>query len=368
MSRFWRHGETFQKKHWAFGMSYKFQDSWSNLKPVTAQMEWVKLSKYKWRMLELGLSSQSCLVGFEIRSVRNISQKRLVVDGEFGLWHFFFRMWCTNLQLLMGFWSLKLAWEVFIWKQLKFSVIQVLGREALEAQKNLRFHHLRRQSLVLCERDWGAQEIRKLNAGFKVLSAAEIIDDPWLSWRNIDRESVVMTPWKLLDFPKKILTVGSFSSPVKLKKWTDGEITCCNWAVFPVESIAAHFYASNSCWDLIGRPVGWNVHSFFAVVFLASSPSLCFFFRWCNYIFLRIPSVRMITTYSPMNVSSAQDLLREVRQWARHGFSGREIQVLHGGSSEGALEMDRVENWYRQSWQILRVACNAMRISQLWLE
>ena len=38
-----------------------------------------------------------------------------------------------------------------------------------------------RQSLVLCERDWGAQEIRKLNAGFKVLSAAEIIDDPWLS-------------------------------------------------------------------------------------------------------------------------------------------------------------------------------------------
>ena len=38
-----------------------------------------------------------------------------------------------------------------------------------------------RQSLVLCERDWGAQEIRRLNAGFKVLSAAEIIDDPWLS-------------------------------------------------------------------------------------------------------------------------------------------------------------------------------------------
>jgi len=34
----------------------------------------------------------------------------------------------------------------------------------------------RRHTLVLCERDWGAQEIRKLNVGFKVLSAAEIID------------------------------------------------------------------------------------------------------------------------------------------------------------------------------------------------
>ncbi|CAL1142517.1 unnamed protein product [Cladocopium goreaui] len=34
-----------------------------------------------------------------------------------------------------------------------------------------------RHTLVLCERDWGAQEIRKLNVGFKVLSAAEIIDD-----------------------------------------------------------------------------------------------------------------------------------------------------------------------------------------------
>eukprot|EP00913_Durusdinium_trenchii_P019553 g18380.t1 len=33
------------------------------------------------------------------------------------------------------------------------------------------------QTLVLCEREWGAKEIRKLNAGFKVLSAAEIIDD-----------------------------------------------------------------------------------------------------------------------------------------------------------------------------------------------
>ena len=38
-----------------------------------------------------------------------------------------------------------------------------------------------RHTLVLCERDWGAQEIRKLNVGFKVLSAAEIIDVTW--WR-----------------------------------------------------------------------------------------------------------------------------------------------------------------------------------------
>eukprot|EP00435_Cladocopium_sp_Y103_P075371 s194_g57.t1 len=36
---------------------------------------------------------------------------------------------------------------------------------------------VRQHTLVLCERDWGAQEIRKLNVGFKVLSAAEIIDD-----------------------------------------------------------------------------------------------------------------------------------------------------------------------------------------------
>ncbi|CAJ1378689.1 unnamed protein product, partial [Effrenium voratum] len=34
-----------------------------------------------------------------------------------------------------------------------------------------------KQTLVLCERDWGAQEVRNLNAGFQVLSAAEIIDD-----------------------------------------------------------------------------------------------------------------------------------------------------------------------------------------------
>ena len=32
-------------------------------------------------------------------------------------------------------------------------------------------------TLVLCERDWGAQEVRELAAGFKVLSAAEIVED-----------------------------------------------------------------------------------------------------------------------------------------------------------------------------------------------
>ncbi|CAE7170566.1 unnamed protein product [Symbiodinium pilosum] len=34
-----------------------------------------------------------------------------------------------------------------------------------------------KQTLILCERDWGAQQVRELNAGFQVLSAAEIIDD-----------------------------------------------------------------------------------------------------------------------------------------------------------------------------------------------
>ncbi|CAE7916043.1 unnamed protein product [Symbiodinium sp. KB8] len=33
------------------------------------------------------------------------------------------------------------------------------------------------QTLVLCERDWGAKQVRELNAGFQVLSAADVIDD-----------------------------------------------------------------------------------------------------------------------------------------------------------------------------------------------
>ena len=52
----------------------------------------------------------------------------------------------------------------------------------------------RRHTLVLCERDWGAQEIRKLNVGFKVLSAAEIIDAYWL--KSVEGKSRNTKHWK----------------------------------------------------------------------------------------------------------------------------------------------------------------------------
>ena len=151
----------------------------------------------------------------------------------------FFRMWCTNLQLLMGFWSLKLAWEAFIWKQLKFSVIQVLGGGPWR-HRIVRFHHLT-GSLWSCASVTG--EPKRFGSSMRALKSClqqrSSMILGFLEQRLTGK--VLWWPLETVGFPRKGPYNRIFFNSSQVEKVNRSKITCCNWAVLPVESIATHF-------------------------------------------------------------------------------------------------------------------------------